>query len=151
MKSPRFSKKRSTSYQVYEDPTGRSRSTPIIIDKHNNKNKLVPKEIPKDDIGLNCLYSNVDQLLNKMDDLRMFIASNMPGIMLFTEVIPKAQVNPIFKSEVEIGYAVYTNFNYTDCNLDALGGTAFYVREDIKSIEVKIQTVFKDHSWVEIN
>ena len=42
--------------------------------------------------GLNCLYANVDQLLNKMEDLKMMIGSQEPDILLFTEVIPKAQL-----------------------------------------------------------
>ena len=64
---------------------------------------------------LNQMLRSFGLRLNKMDDLRMFIASNMPAIMLLTEVIPTDQENPIFKSQVEIyGYTVYTNFNYTD-------------------------------------
>ena len=92
--------------------------------------------------------------MNKMDDLQMLIASNKPDIMFFTEVIPKAQVNPIFKPLVELkGHDVYTNFNFTDCNIGASGirGTAIYVRVDIKSTEVKIKSGFRDHIWVEIN
>ena len=45
--------------------------------------------------GLNCLYANVDQLLNKMEDLKMMIGPQEPDILLFTEVIPKAQQKPI--------------------------------------------------------
>ena len=41
--------------------------------------------------GLKCLYSNTDQLLNKIEDLKTIIAKDNPDIMLFTEVIPKAQ------------------------------------------------------------
>lgn len=46
-------------------------------------------------IGLKCLYSNVDQLLNKMEDLKSLISDNEPDITLLTEIIPKAQKNPI--------------------------------------------------------
>ena len=84
----------------------------------------------------------------------MLIASNKPDIMFFIEVIPKAQINPIFKPQVDLkGYDVYTNFNFTDCNIGASGirGTAIYVRVDIKSTEVKIKSGFRDHIWVEIN
>ena len=38
---------------------------------------------------MKCLYSNVDQLLNKMEDLKLLIASNEPDIWMPTEVIPK--------------------------------------------------------------
>ena len=37
------------------------------------------------------MYSNVDQLLNEMEDLRLIIAADKPDIILITEVIPKAQ------------------------------------------------------------
>ena len=45
--------------------------------------------------SLKCFYLNVDQLLNKMEDMRMKIASNEPDTLMPTEVIPKAQRNPI--------------------------------------------------------
>ena len=37
------------------------------------------------DLGLKCMYSNVDQLLNKMGDLKLLIAANAPDILLLTE------------------------------------------------------------------
>ena len=55
--------------------------------------------------GLKCLYCNADQLLNKLEDLKTQIADECPDIMLFTEVIPKAQRNPIFESQLNVhGY-----------------------------------------------
>ena len=38
---------------------------------------------------LKCFYSNVDQLLNKMEDMRMKIASNLQTLLMLTEVIQK--------------------------------------------------------------
>ena len=68
------------------------------------------------------MYSNADQLLNKMEELKAQIAERAPEIMLFTEVIPKAQKNPISETQVEIdGYQLFKNFNYTDDNLGASG------------------------------
>ena len=37
------------------------------------------------------MYSNVDQLLNKMEDLKALISNKKPDIVLLTEIIPKAQ------------------------------------------------------------
>ena len=59
-------------------------------------------KLQKGYFGLICLYANVDQLLNKMNDLRMLISTNKPDIMLFTEVIPKAQKHPILETQVKI-------------------------------------------------
>ena len=73
-------------------------------------------------IGLRRLYANVDQLLDKMDDLSMFIADREPDVLLFTEVIPKAQRYPILETQLKlIGYDIYTKFNYTCDNLGASG------------------------------
>ena len=73
-------------------------------------------------IGLRCLYANVDQLLNIMDDLSMLIADREPDVMLFTEVIPKAQRYPILETQLKLkGYDIYTKFNYTCDNLGASG------------------------------
>ena len=96
---------------------------------------------------MNCLYSNVDQLLNKMEELKAQIAEKEPDIMMFTEVIPKAQKNPIHETQVEInGYHLYKNFNFTDINLGASGirGIAIYVKEGIACEEVKLQSSFAD-------
>ena len=57
-----------------------------------------------------------------MDELCMLIASNEADIMMFTEVIPKAQKKPILESQVKLtGYGIYTNFNYNDENLGTSG------------------------------
>ena len=100
----RISKKRAPTSQVREEQAERS-------SKIGNNNKvpnvviygpcqiiMLQKEIKK----LICSYSNVDQLLNKMDELRMLIASKEPDSMTFTEVIPKAQKKPIIETQVKI-------------------------------------------------
>ena len=87
-----------------------------VFQFNTSKNKILNKE----NLGFNCLYSNVDQLLNKMEDLQMLIASSKPDLMLFTEVIPKAQVNHILDAQLKIkGYELYTNFDILESNLGA--------------------------------
>lgn len=39
--------------------------------------------------SLSVLYTNADQLLNKSNDLEMFIAGNEPNLMLISEFLPK--------------------------------------------------------------
>ena len=88
------------------------------------------------------MYANVDQLLNKKDDLEMLIADNKPDIMLFTEVIPKAQKNPIEESQLKIdGYEHYPNFNFKDADLGSSGirGVVIYIKESISSKKVSRQ------------
>ena len=93
------------------------------------------------------------QLLNIMDDLAMLIAVIEPDIMLFTQVIPKAQKHPIQETQVKLKvYNIYTNFKYTDGNLGSLGmrGVAIYVKDNIKCDEVKSKNEYADEVWVEL-
>ena len=102
---------------------------------------------------LKCLYSNVDQLLNKMDDLKMLMINDKPDIMILTEVIPKRQQKPILDTQIKIqGYQEFVNFERSALNLGESGirGVAIYVREDIKCSEVKLSTNYDDQLWVEI-
>ena len=83
----------------------------------------------------------------------MLIADRKPDIMLFTEVIPKAQQNPIHETQIKIdGYEHYPNFNFTDSNLGASGirGVVVYVKDSISCKEVKPASSYRDHVWVEL-
>ena len=103
--------------------------------------------------GLKCLYSNADQLLNKIEDLKALIAKEKPDIMLITEVIPKAQKNEIYETQMKIpGYETHCNFKFTENNLGASGkrGVAIYVKDDIKSDEVTIKKEYGDQMWIRI-
>ena len=105
------------------------------------------------DLRLKCLYSNVDQLLNKMEDLKLLIASNEPYILMLTEVIPKRQANPIEESQKTLnGYVRHTNFEISDSNLGASGirGTAIFVKEELKGRKVTMMNEFDDHVWIEL-
>ena len=109
----------------------------------------------KKEEGIYCLYANVDQLLNKKDDLEMLICDRKPHIMLFTEVIPKAQQNPIHEAQIKIdGYEHYTNFNFSDSHLGASGirGVIVYVKDSISCKEIKPKTSnYKDQVWVQLS
>ena len=91
---------------------------------------------------------------NKKDELLQLIAGNEPNIMIITEVIPKAQINPIEAPLLEIeGYNHYLNFEISNMNLGTSGirGVAIYVKEDLHVNEVTFDMDFMDHLWVEIS
>ena len=95
----------------------------------------------------------MDQLLNKVEDLKVLIASNEPDIIFLSEVIPKAQKNEIHEAQLNIpGYDVFPNFSSSEQNLGASGrrGVAIYVKDSLDAEEVKFQTDYTDHMWVEI-
>ena len=83
----------------------------------------------------------------------MLITNDKPDIMIFTEVIPKRQQKPILDAQIKIqGYEEFINFEHGALNLGESGirGVAIYVRDDIKCTEVKLNTNYDDHVWVDI-
>ena len=60
---------------------------------------------------------------NKQVKERLLVNLNrLKDVMLFTEVITKAQKNPISEAQMKIeGYEIYKNFEYSDRNLAASG------------------------------
>ena len=86
----------------------------------------------------------------------MMIAGNEPDIMMITEVIPKAQKNPISDVLLKIdGYKVYSNFKNDEYDLGASGmrGVVLYVKNDLQSNEITREIIdeHKDQVWIEID
>ena len=84
----------------------------------------------------------------------MEIAGAEPGIMLITEVIPKAQLRPIEPARLMIpGYQMYANFDPLDPNFGSSGrrGICIYIANAVNSCEVKFPgSQFSEQLWVKI-
>lgn len=82
------------------------------------------------------------------------IADSHPSIMLITEVIPKAQLQPIEPARLTIpGYKLYANFNPLDPELGRSGirGVCIYVTDALQCCEVTFpDSNFSEHLWVKI-
>ena len=65
--------------------------------------KVVTNPLTESDI----LYTNADQLVNKMDDLSTLIAGEEPDLILITEILPKRCVNSL--SAARLALDGYTN------------------------------------------
>ena len=71
---------------------------------------------------LKVIYTNAYQFLNKRGGLVTFIAGDEPDIIMITEVIPKAKINPIEVQLLQLeSYDVYANFDESATNLGASG------------------------------
>ena len=140
-------KKRKTEVEVIRK-TGNEESFDIVEDRGI--------KLRHGCTGLKYLYTNADQLLNKIEDLKMMIAGDEPDLMMITEVIPKAQKNPISDVQLKIdGYKVYKNFKNDEYDLGASGmrGVALYVKSDLQSNEITHEIIdeHKDQVWIEID
>ena len=100
------------------------------------------------------LYTNADQLPNKMEDLKAFIAGREPDIIVITEVIPKAQEHGI--PRVRLKLHGYTEFFSFDPETEKLGnrgkrGIAIYIKEWLRPREVSAFTDFQEQLWILIH
>ena len=100
------------------------------------------------------MYSNVDQLPNKRDELCMLISDNLPDIMFFTECIPKAQKLPIAPALLAVpGYSLFTSFNMESHNLGASGqrGICVYVKDCFRASVISFsEPLHIEHLWIRV-
>ena len=82
--------------------------------------------------------------MNKRDCLLVEIAGSEPDIMMITEVLPKAQTQPLSSAIFSFaGYRVYMNFNPETSNLGMQGlrGICVYVKDHISCHPVNFTIV----------
>ncbi|KAI8501334.1 hypothetical protein Bbelb_206050 [Branchiostoma belcheri] len=98
------------------------------------------------------MYTNIDQLPNKRDDLMLAITTEEPDVIILTEAIPKAL--PLGAARITIpGFTAHTNFNPDQKNLGALGqrGIVIYTADHIDATEVSYNDIeFQEHLWVQV-
>ena len=85
----------------------------------------------------------------------MFIAADEPDVTMVTEVIPKAQKNPILDIQLNIeGYEVYNNLNNIgfDLGSSGMGGVVIYVNSTLtcKDVTRGIALQHNGQLWIEI-
>ena len=74
----------------------------------NNSNSL-PTEYAKVDF-FKILYTNVDSLINKIDELKLLIRQEEPHLVAVTEILPKNSVYPVQEQELQIdGFNIVSN------------------------------------------
>ena len=85
----------------------------------------------------------------------MAIAHDEPDIILLTEIIPKAQKNPIPPAALTVpGYKSYMNFDASDHNLGECGqrGISIFLKESIKATQVVFHVPSEiEHLFVQIH
>ena len=112
------------------------------IGRNNMRNNKYNRKCEK----LKCLYSNVDSLSNKMEELKLNIKMQIPDVVIITEVLPKSyETKPTTESININGYELYTNIAEDD-----IRGVALYVKSELESTEVKFESISKENVWCTI-
>lgn len=99
---------------------------------------------------LKCLYTNADQLKNKLSELELRMKDETPSIIGVTEVSPKARRADIRQEEYSL--ESLRNFKIFSKNLNKAGarGLLMYINEDLESKEVKLKSSFEEYLAIEI-
>ena len=100
------------------------------------------------------MYTNADQLPNKMEELKCFIDGREPDIIVITEVIPKAQRQEV--PRVRLKLHDYTEFFNFEPETSELGksqkrGIVIYVKEWLRPQECRPFSDFEEQLWVMIS
>ena len=84
-------------------------------------------------------------------ELLTVIVDDKPDIIMITEIIPKAQINPILKPLHDIpGYNMQANFDSEEARLGA-SEIAIYTNFELSVKEVNITEEHKYQIWIEIS
>ena len=100
--------------------------------------------------GFNCVYTNADSFLNKIDEFktRFLSDSDKPEIIGITEVLPKNMKNNLCKSELDLpGYDIFPESfpNY------AKRGAVIYAKKNLSAVEVHMESSFSESTWIKVN
>ncbi|XP_043199039.1 uncharacterized protein LOC122368836 [Amphibalanus amphitrite] len=103
---------------------------------------------------LTILYTNIDQYLNKREDLAMFISNNEPDLILLCEVIPKAQSHPMHPATMALpNYTMFLNFDPVKDKLGQGGarGICIFISAKWQATEVSFPACsYEEQLWVKL-
>ena len=101
------------------------------------------------EVGLHCVYTNMDCFLNKRLEFQMFVTTEQPDIICLTEILPKHFNYSVQKVELEVdGYDCFCKIEETD----ARRGVVIYVKKGLKAQEINFSAyeTVKDTVWVKL-
>ena len=115
-------------------------------DTGNNLNSF-PTEYAKVDF-FKILYTNVDSLINKIDELKLLIKQEEPHLVPVTEILPKNSVYPVQEQELQIdGFNIVSNLEVA--NQSKLRGILLYIKSNYSYTVRKIDYQFQEHIFLD--
>ena len=91
-----------------------------------------------------CVYTNADQLRNKMNELDILVAQENPDFIFITEVLPKSTCTEISCSSV----LYYINGYEAFPSQDGGRGVLIYARSGLNvSVNERLNSLYQDASW----
>ena len=97
--------------------------------------------------GLNCLYTNADSMINKIDEFRTIVKNSKPHIIGITELKPKNSCFDIEIPEINLpGYELFTS----SLQNGPERGCAIYIDRSLNPSVSHHQYQYKDAIWCEL-
>ena len=120
---------------------------PLKVEKTRRKEKATAKEINNN--WIKVMYTNCDQMSNKIDEIEDRITISNPHIIAINEVKPKAKKNYSMK---DFNCDKNDHYNVISNNIDNdIGrGQLLYVKKSLPCKEVYMKTEFREATFAEI-
>jgi len=98
--------------------------------------------------GFDALYTNIDQFLS----VELIIAGNEPGIILITEILPKAYCNTLTSAHFSLnGYSSVFNFDSNRMPTSSIPGVGIYVSKEFSFCKAHFDSSnCIEHIWVKV-
>jgi hypothetical protein len=98
-----------------------------------------------------CVYTNADSFMNKLQEFKLRYIDgeeDTPDVIAVTEVMAKNVWYKLHKAELSIpGYDMFPD-NFPP---EKGRGVVMYVKQELKAVEVHMDTEFHENVWVSIN
>ena len=95
-----------------------------------------------------CVYTNADSFLNKIEEFKTRFIEDKPDIVMLTEVLSKNNRYDISKSELSLeGYDIFPE-NFPSANTR---GILIYVKQELQATEITVNHEFKEVVSISIN
>lgn len=111
----------------------------IDCESDTSENNLINDSVGK----LKCLYSNADQLRNKIDELETEIMTVNPDLIFITEVLPKVE------SDIDCSSPLFNLTGYTPFPSKNSGrGVLIYAKNSLNVSPIdRLNSLYDDSSW----
>ena len=113
------------------------------IDTIDMTEDITAQQTPIDNSLFNIMYTNADSLSNKVHELTLIAQQDNTKVICISETLPKNVDQPENYVNIELE-------NYNGFHSNTGRGVSIYVRENLKTELLNLNTLFNDHIWVKI-
>ena len=100
---------------------------------------------------MSCMYTNADQLKNKLQEMKTRMSHTMPSIIGITEVKAKNRSMKMKESEFSVDEVGKYDMFCTNIEDEKGRGCILYVSQELQAVQVHFNTQFEENVFSSIN